>query len=52
MNSNEINHQERIKNFQIMTDNTNEATALEFLMKSNWDESVNYNNIVSCSAIL
>ena len=39
-NSNEINYQERIKNFQIMTDNYNETTASDYLMKSNWDENV------------
>ena len=40
MNNNEINYEERIKNFQIMTDNNNETIALDYLMRSNWDESV------------
>jgi hypothetical protein len=42
MNNNDINYQERIKNFQIMTDNGNEATALDYLAKCNWDESVSF----------
>ena len=34
------NQQEKIKNFQIMTDTNNEQIALEYLSKNNWDESV------------
>lgn len=41
MNSSEINYQEKIKNFQVMTDNHNEQVALDYLTKNNWDESVN-----------
>jgi hypothetical protein len=40
MNNDSFNRNERIKNFQIMTDNYNDTTAAEYLMKSNWDESV------------
>ncbi len=40
MNSNEINYHEKIRNFQIMTDNNNEQIALDYLSRSNWDESV------------
>jgi hypothetical protein len=42
MNSSEINYQEKIKNFQVMTDNHNEQFALDYLTKNNWDESVKY----------
>jgi hypothetical protein len=53
MNDNDINYQERVKNFQIMTDNYNESTAVDYLTKSNWDENVNtYLSKVSCSVIL
>ena len=40
MNDSEINYNEKIKNFQVMTDNHNEQIALDFLTKNNWDESV------------
>ncbi len=41
MNSSEINYQEKIKNFQVMTDNHTEQVALDYLTKNNQDESVN-----------
>jgi hypothetical protein len=40
MNNNEIKFQEKVKNFQAMTDNYNDTIAMEYLMKTNWDESV------------
>jgi hypothetical protein len=41
MNNIEINYQEKLRNFQAMTDNHIDATALDYLQKSNWDETVN-----------
>jgi hypothetical protein len=40
MNNSEINYQEKLKNFQAMTDSHNEAVALDYLSRCNWDESV------------
>lgn len=36
----EIDYTERMRSFQMLTDNYNEETALQFLEKANWDDKV------------
>jgi hypothetical protein len=44
MNNSEINYQEKLRNFQAITDNGNDTVAMDYLQKSNWDESVKIKN--------
>lgn len=36
----EIDYTERIRSFQMLTDNYNEEVALQYLEKVNWDDKV------------
>jgi hypothetical protein len=52
MNNSEINYHEKLKNFQVMTDNHNEQVAMDYLTKNNWDESVLLIYPACCSDVL
>jgi hypothetical protein len=39
---NEINYDEKIKTFQLMTENFDHDLAINYLSKNNWDEIVNH----------
>ena len=37
---NEINYDEKIQNFQLITENHDHEIAMNYLQKNNWDEAV------------